>query len=368
MKIVFIISNSMQGGAQKHLRDMFRTLLGLGHDIYLIAPRGWLVDELKDTPDRLFITGLSCFTTGRVRNMLDEIQPDIVNTFILSGGIYGYLAWKKKKYGHIFITVNNPIIYDGIKPINRFLYPRFYRWLARGCSGFLVKSDKVRDEVRQVIRNRVPTMSVINGIDFTIFDRKQTYPDLRYEWNIPRDGFIVSSVGALEVRKGHCYLIEAIARLAAEHQNIYCCLVGSGSEEANLRANVARLGVGDRVLLLGNRADINAVLSNSDAFVLPSLHEGLPNALLEAMAMGLPCVATDVGGVRELLPDAGLGSVVPPRSAEAIYRELNRYLADPELRRSTGERACEKIKAEYSLKAATENLLSVYRQCMAGDP
>ena len=368
MKIIFIISNSMQGGAQKHLRDMFRNLLGLGHDMYLIAPRGWLVDELGDTPDRLRVMDLSFSTTGRVRRVLEEIRPDIVQTFILSGGIYGYLAWKKNQYGHIFITVNNPIIYDEIKPWNRLLYPFFYRWMAGGCSGFLAKSDNVRDEVRQVIRNRVTTVSIKNGIDFSIYDREQAYPNLRLEWHIPRDGFVVACVGALEVRKGHRYLIEAFARLAAEHKHIYCCLTGSGSEEANLRAQVARLGVGDRVLLLGNRADVNAVLSNADVFALPSIHEGLPNALLEAMAMGLPCIATDVGGVRELLSDVGLGSVVPARSSGALYRELDRYMADPGLRRSTGERAWEKIKAEYSLEAATENLLSVYRKCMAGDP
>ncbi|GBF33833.1 glycosyl transferase, group 1 [Desulfocucumis palustris] len=336
--------------------------------MYLIAPEGWLVDKLGDTPDRLFVTGLSRGTTGRVEEILNQIKPDIVNTFILSGGIYGYLAWKKKKNGHIFITVNNPIIYDGIKPLNRFLYPYFYRWMAKGCSVFLVKSDKVKDEVRRVVRNRVPTVSIKNGIDFSIYDRKKEYPDLRSEWNIPRDGFVISSVGALEVRKGHCYLIEAIAKLTTEHKNLYCCIVGSGSEETNVRAQIQSLGVADRVLLLGRRSDINAVLGNSDVFALPSLHEGLPNALMEAMAMGLPCVATDVGGVRELIPDTTLGSVVPPKSAEDLYRELGRYLGDPGLRRATGERAYEKMNSEFSLQAATENLLSVYLQYMVGDP
>ncbi len=366
MKIVYLTSNSRQGGAQKHLRDMFRALVELGHDLYLIAPEGWLVEELGATPDHLFVLELHWGTTSRVAEILEQIQPDIVHTFLLRGGVNGCLAWKRSQYGRLYVTVNNPVIYEGIKHLNRFLYPCFYRWLARSGAVFLAKSEQLRDEVRRVVGNQVPTLAIKNGVDFALFDRYRKYPDLRAQWHIPHEALVIASVGALEMRKGHCYLLEVVARLAAEHPNIYCCLVGSGSEEANLRVQNERLGIGDQVRLLGSRHDINAVLANADVFALPSLHEGLPNALLEAMAMGLPCVASEVGGVRELLAEPGMGSVVPPGSAEALYQELGRYLADSALRRATGERAYSKVKDEYDQSAVLAQLLSIYRQYSPG--
>ena len=138
MRILFITSSSINGGAQKHIREMFKSLLGLGHDIYIAAPNGWLLDELRDYKDRTFPldslkSGVRC-----ISDVMENVKPDITNTFILSGGILGTLAWRKKKYGKLFVTVNNPVIYDGISTIGKLFYPHMYRWMSKYVSAFLV--------------------------------------------------------------------------------------------------------------------------------------------------------------------------------------------------------------------------------------
>ena len=113
---------------------------------------------------------------------------------------------------------------------------------------------------------------------------------------------------------------------------------------------------------LGRRSDINVILANSDIFVLPSLHEGLPNALMEAMAMGLPCVATDVGGVRQLIDDQQSGVVVEIKNSKALYEAMSDFLQTPMLRVRYGESANKKIEQQFRQDCVTKELLEIYEK------
>ena len=107
---------------------------------------------------------------------------------------------------------------------------------------------------------------------------------------------------------------------------------------------------------------MNVILANSDIFVLPSNHEGLPNSLMEAMAMGLPCVATDVGGVRQLITDSSKGTVVSPKSSAEIASAIENYLDHPVLMKKTGENAYSSMRKNYEQQAVAEELLTIYEE------
>ena len=359
MKMLFITSSSINGGAQKHIREMFKSLSGLGHDLYLIAPSGWLTEELSAYEDKVIRMNLGLNTVYNLTDEIKKIKPDITNTFILSGGVFGTLAWRKKKYGELFVTVNNPVIYPGISTIGRILYPCLYRWMSRYASAFLVKSDMVRDEVATVIQHKTPVISIKNGIDFSIFDKDKEYQDIRYGLGIKEDDIVITNVAALDNRKGQEYLIVAAIELRKVYP-IHVLLVGEGNDGERLKNIVKEKMADGYIHFLGRRSDINCILANSNIFVLSSIHEGLPNSLMEAMAMGLPCVATDVGGVRQLIDSADKGIVVRSESSDEIANAIEKVLANKELSMRMSQNAYQKMYEEYSQAVATRQLLSIY--------
>lgn len=360
MKILFVTSSSINGGAQKHIREMFLSLSNMGHNLYLAAPEGWLLDELSIYKDRLYQLSTLRMSKKKLEAIMDKIQPDVTNTFILSGGVLGVLAWKKKKYGKLFITVNNPVLYDGISVIKRILYPRFYRWMSGYASAFLVKSDTVRNEVKQVIKGDKQVLSIKNGVDFNKFNRFVSYPDIRMKLGIHHDEIVIANVAVLNERKGQHYLINAIAELRKQYP-VHLLLVGEGSFRETLENCVKEINAIEFVHFLGRRSDVNVVLANSDLFVLSSNHEGLPNSLMEAMAMGLPCIATDVGGVRQLITNSSQGFVIPPKNPQKIVAAITYYLDNKKVMKEVGKNAYEIICKNYEQQAVAKELLNIYK-------
>lgn len=361
MKILFITSSSINGGAQKHIREMYKSLSALGHDMYLVAPEGWLTNELVSFKDKIIKMNCVAKSIKDLAGVIEGIKPDVTNTFVLSGGIFGTMAWKEKKYGKLFVTVNNPVVYPGISTVRRILYPSMYRWMSRYVSVFLVKADKVRDEVAEVIRNKKPVISIKNGIDFNIFDKDIEYPNIRIKFGITKKDIVITNVAALDIRKGQQYLVEAAIELRKKYP-VHIFLVGEGNDEERLKEIVKEKMAQNYIHFLGRRSDINVVLANSDIFILPSLHEGLPNALMEAMAMGLPCVATDVGGIRQLIDDADKGIVIHSKSVDEIIYAAKAVIDNPEMATMIGKNANKEMIKKFNQQEVAAELLTIYER------
>lgn len=358
MRILFVTTSSINGGAQKHIRDTFISLCQRGEEVYLIAPKGWLTDELADYESQLYKICPSLKTQKQLVKIIRKIMPDVVNTFILSAGVMGTLAWRRVRCGKLFVTVNNQVIYEGISHVARITYPMFYRWMAKYVCAFLVKSDSVSDEVRRIVYDRVPVVSIKNGVDFQRFNRNAEFSDLRAEFGARPDEIIVTNVAALEKHKGQRYLLEAVAQL--KDYPVRLVLVGDGSDAEELYRFADSLGILGKVSFLGRREDINNILANSDIFVLSSLHEGLPNALMEAMAMRLPCISTDVGGIRQLVTDDKKGILVKPKSATQIKNALCLLFNKPEMAKEIGEHAYIYIYQNFRQECVIDELMKVY--------
>jgi glycosyltransferase involved in cell wall biosynthesis len=179
---------------------------------------------------------------------------------------------------------------------------------------------------------------------FTIRERSHA----RRRLNLPLDGVQIGSVGRLAEVKGHKFLVEAVATLPPNHRLV---LLGAGPEQAPLQAQAREVGIADRVTFLGHRNDVEEVLPAFDLVCLPSLAEGLPRALIEAQACGIPVVATDVGGVvKAVNPDAG--EVVPSNDVAALVAAMQRLLA----RRHHPEELRRWVADRFSLETVVEVL------------
>lgn len=208
---------------------------------------------------------------------------------------------------------------------------------------------------------------VRNGIDLKRFDT-QAGQDLRSP--LPGDPAapFVAVIGNLWPVKGHRILLEAVARLPAALRQVRFVCAGEGPEREELTRRIAELGLRDRVLLVGHRLDVPAILARAQAACLCSSAEGLSNALMEAMAARLPIVATRVGGTPELVREEDNGLLVPPGDACALAEKLGALLQRPETAREMGLRGRRRVETELSLERMAEGHGALYRRALGAAP
>jgi glycosyltransferase involved in cell wall biosynthesis len=182
---------------------------------------------------------------------------------------------------------------------------------------------------------------------------------------LPPDAAVVTIVGRLVPLKGHATLFDAVARLRVRHPGLRVLVVGHGVLEADLHTRAASLGVGDVVRFLGARGDVRGILAASDVLAAPSLSEGFGLAVVEAMAAGLPCVASRTGGLAEIVEDEASGFLVGPRDPGDLAHALGRLLGDAELRERCGARGRAIAEARYDVRGTTGRLEDLYATVLA---
>lgn len=183
---------------------------------------------------------------------------------------------------------------------------------------------------------------------------------------LPADAFVVATVANFTAKKDHATLLRAMSGLTSD-QPVHLALIGSGPLEAELHRLVDELGLGSRISFLGSREDVFELLPLMDAFALSSRYEGFPISLIEAMATRLPCVATTVGGIPEILVDGENGLLVPPGRPDLLRNAIERLVADPLLVATLGAQA--RISAErLDLRHAVDRTQSLYEAALVLAP
>ncbi len=189
--------------------------------------------------------------------------------------------------------------------------------------------------------------------------------DIRQRLGIPRDAIVIGNVGRLIPEKRITDLLDALHDLTQERPAIYGILVGDGSARAALEEQTRRLGLEGHVRFVGWQTDPTHWLNAVDIYVLPSLSEGVPVAILEAMAKGLPIVATEVRGTRDLVTNRRTGLLVPPGDVPALVQAVRRLIASPNLRQRLGDAARREFLAHYSIGHSAAAYLSLYEQMLS---
>lgn len=175
------------------------------------------------------------------------------------------------------------------------------------------------------------------------------------------EAFIVLTAGRQELSKDQATLIRAISTMP--ETSVVLLIAGmEGSATQHLQQEIADLGVGGRVRVLGHREDVPDLMAASDLFAFPSLHEGLGSAVIEAMALGLPVVASDIPAVRDLLGGGSCGVLVPPGDSAAFGDAIRRLMSSPHQREELGRRAVDRFRHHYELGAVVDKTAALYRE------
>ncbi len=202
---------------------------------------------------------------------------------------------------------------------------------------------------------------IYNGVEVDKFKNKNFREIKRKELGINENACVVGTVGRIHPQKGHEFLIQVVEKLLVEHQSLIFLIIGEGYLKNEFILKVKSLNLSKNILFLGEREDIPELLSCMDIFVLPSIREGFPNTILEAMASSLPVVATDVGGVRELIIANETGFIVPPADIPALYESLSKLIKDKDLRVQMGNAGFERVK-EFSIEKMAKETEDLYQE------
>lgn len=334
-RVAFVITELDDGGAE---RALVRIATGLDRSrwlvtVFCLSTRGPLAEPLEHAGIRVVCLDLPATESGAlskmwrawraVRRLTDafaELKPDVIQTFLFHANIIGRLAANAARISTVL---------SGIRVAER--RSRWRLTIDRATQHSVVKHVCVSEAVAKFSREQSgldPQKLVVipNGVDFPTFQSA-----LPLDWStlsLPHDADVVLSVGRLEDQKDPRSLLAAFAQIAAEFPTTHLVFVGEGHLKDELIGQAALLKLEQRVHALGRRRDVAALLKSSRLFVLTSQWEGMPNVLLEAAAAGIPIIATNVEGVRELIPNDDFGLVVEPGSASLIAQAMRSTLTD----------------------------------------
>jgi glycosyltransferase involved in cell wall biosynthesis len=245
----------------------------------------------------------------------------------------------------------------------RLLFRILYRLLAGRVTAIVAVSRAVRDSVLSAVGRIGHKITVIeNGVALARFDFHFDRAVVRSRLGVAAPDPIILAVARLAPEKGLQYLIEAFPAVLRDHPRARLLIAGGGKSRSELQALAARLNVTGRVRFLGPRDDIPELLAAADLFVLPSLKEGLPLALLEAMAARKPIVATATAGSSEVVDHGETGWLVPAADSSALASAISELLDDPAKRLALGEAAGRQVAERYSVERQAARYLALYRK------
>lgn len=245
---------------------------------------------------------------------------------------------------------------------------RLTRYALRRADSIIAVSSDLAEKATAIAQPRHPIETVYAGCDLDLFQRdEKAGAAARQRLGIPIDCTAFVYVGNLLREKGAFDLLSAFCRLVRRSERCaHVLFVGDGEQRQQLESDASTYNLQDRTHFVGavEQGDIPTLLSASDVFVLPSWHEGLPNALIEAMSCGLPAVATAVGGIPEVIEDGISGILVPRQAEEELLNALEHLLSDPGARERMGQSAREAVKQRFSWPKNAQQTMGIYEKVL----
>jgi glycosyltransferase involved in cell wall biosynthesis len=224
----------------------------------------------------------------------------------------------------------------------------------------IVVSKAIEQKIREEGRAGAPVSLIYNGVDLQRYNHQQPCCTLHEDYAIPEASPIVGVVARLEAEKGHRTLIEAWPIVLASHPEAWLLIVGEGSERDSLEAQAASLGICDRVVFTGRREDVPAVTAALDVSVLPSYREAQGLSVLEAMALSRPVVASEVGGIPEMIENGVSGLLVPPNDPVALAGAIVRLLSDHPYADMIAKRGHDLVHDRFCIELMVDAIETLY--------
>lgn len=374
MKVIHIIIGLNVGGAEMMLKCLVESNRGnpvYQHVVVSLTDKGTLGAQLQAKGVEVYSLGMRSslgipLILWRLVHLIRALRPNIVQTWMYHADLLGGLAARIAGNRHLIWGIRTTDVRAGgsfATVMVRWLCARLSRWVPQVI---VCAAEASRQSHIAVGYDAKKMMVVSNGYEFSWLkasvDERQS---LREQCGINQNDVVVGSLGRFHAAKDQESFVRAAGLLAPQYPQLRFLMVGRGLvwDNAQLVDWIDRSGCKNRFVLLGERKDVPQCLAAIDIFCLHSRTEGFPNVLAEAMAMGLPCVTTDVGNAAMMLADTGV--VVPKDDLASLAQGVETLLAlEQDARHALGLRAKARVEAEFPMARARNRFEEIYRQVL----
>jgi glycosyltransferase involved in cell wall biosynthesis len=361
IRVLLMIDEATVGGGQQHVLWLARGLDRAAFDVAVACEsEGYLVDELRSSGIKHFsltMTNRPSASAGmRARHCIMGWKAEIVHTHGGAAGVTGRLAAQSVRGCRIVHTYHGHHYLHQGSALKRQMFTRIERTLLRVTDRIICVARADRDTgVAAGIVDPAKTSVILNGIACDRYTTQRTYA---------LAGPVMGTIGRMHEQKGQRFLLDAMPEILRCTPGARLVIHGWGELEESLKAHARELQLGAAVSFAGRTNDPAGVLREMELFVLPSLWEGFPIVLLEAMASGLPIVATAVDGVLEMVSDGRNALLVPPGDPGLLAQAVTRVLHDENLRRRLGENAARDVRERFSVERMVAETEVVYKEVL----
>jgi glycosyltransferase involved in cell wall biosynthesis len=374
-RVLGVIASSVPGGAESVFATLLRGVRGRFDPFVVCDSTGPMVDEYRALATDLVSTPMNApghvGATRVIAEAIDRWSIDLVHTHLWNADLFGGLAaaWRgvptvSTVHGSNFL----PFGTTGLHRLRREILSLAYRGVYRLCDRVLAPSRALQTDLADRPGIRVPSdiVTVVhNGIDLDSLHARAAVARLPESVQRHAGAPLVVCVANMFPIKGQDWLIRAMPAILAAVPAAVLVLVGDGEWRSALQQLVQELGVDERVVFTGSVENPFAIVERADVVVLPSLSEGLPIALLEAMALGRAVVASRVGGIPEVVQDGATGLLIQPAESGLLSGAIVRLLTSDALRANLGAQARAHLERHWSSQQMVESTAAVYDEVLA---
>ena len=361
IRVVEVLATGTNGGAQEHLFSLLTRIDRSRYDISVVAlSPGSAIRKLQKTgiPVLVIDDPDDAIAVGALAAHLAEIRPDVIHNHMYRAELVGTrAAIALGEIGHrrpfVVSTVHSSRVRaaEDREQLKR-LTPEMGRLIAVSTS----IERKIADEGRDL----VPVSLIYNGVDLDRYDHQEPCCTLRDEYGMEPGSQTVGVVARLEPEKGHPTLLDAWPQVLRDVPDAYLLIIGEGSRREALEQQAYDLLIGHRVVFTGRRDDVPAVTAELDVAVLPSYREAQGLSILEAMALSRPVVASNVGGIPEMIDDGVTGLLVPPADPPALAAAISRLLRDHSYADTIGRAGHDLVHERFCIERMVSDVQAIY--------
>jgi GalNAc-alpha-(1->4)-GalNAc-alpha-(1->3)-diNAcBac-PP-undecaprenol alpha-1,4-N-acetyl-D-galactosaminyltransferase len=355
-KYLFVTNSLSSGGAERVVSILASLLAEKGYEVHLIlyvrVENEYPISDkvkLHLLPKRKGENKIYYYMRkfSIMRKLVDEIRPDIIIPFLPDQVNHFYIASRLMNIPFIFTVRNNPFVYPESN-LMRFVG----KMVALLSTGIFLQTEEQADFFPKFVRKKIFVVPnpVSNALIECDYQRRESIEE-------------IATFGRLNTQKNHRLLIQAFAKVYQTNQSVRLSLYGAGEEENSLKELVNKLGIENAVSFKGRVANVADALMSTDLFVLSSNYEGMPNALMEAMAVGLPCISTDCPtGPKDLIKNMENGILIKSNDVDELASAIHYCVENPLFCQEAGRAAKKKVKEEFQVEMVIDKFIREINQ------
>lgn len=365
-KILYIAISSQTGGVPKHILNALKRAKEFGYEITVAAPKDgdyyrWF-QEYSSEMINISLKPYSVVSLWKLRQYIKHNKIELVHSHGKGAGMYARplrVLCPGIKVVHTFHGIYLEQYGTALKRVYCFIERILRHW----TDTFICVSESEREEALRwgfAFPNAIKVIA--NGVDLELYKNEMVNRSIYFnEFELPQNAYVIGCVARLEVMKGHEYLLRAFEIINRKYHQTRLILIGDGPARQEIENLIKELQLENKVVLAGFRHDVPKLLKIMDLFVSASLKEGMPYTLIEALAAGVPVVATDVIGNRDVVGDGKEGFLVCPKDENSLAEGMEKAITQRELCREYVLAGQKKVERDLTVESSVKHLFEVYK-------